>query len=244
MFDTLDAAAVYAKTNTNAADRHATLYTQFGNRVVHGQPRLKQVFEGAEGFGELPFAWNWYLVVKDAPSDFRFLEIGVYKGRTLALIQAAADLLGKTGTIVGVTPLSGDGDKYSGYETTDYFAAIRRSFSNSGLSFDNTRIIKGFSQEEPTLYEASQQGPYDILFIDGCHDYEVVCKDIENYLPMLKPGGILVMDDASLFLEAPYGLFKGHPDVAAAIRDRLDGRSDVEHLFAVGHNRVWRKKLE
>jgi hypothetical protein len=69
----------------------------------------------------------------------------------------------------------------------------------------------------------------------------VEAKDIENYVGMLKIGGILVMDDASLYLESPAGMFKGHPDVGAAIRDRLDTNLAMKHLFAVGHNRVWRK---
>ncbi len=91
------------------------------------------------------------------------------------------------------------------------------------------------------MSEAAARGQYDILFIDGCHDYPVVVQDIQNYLPMLKNGGLLVMDDASLYIEKPFGQFHGHPDVGQAIKDKLDGRTDVKHLFAVGHNRVWRK---
>ncbi len=65
--------------------------------------------------------------------------------------------------------------------------------------------------------------------------------DIANYVPMLKEGGLLVMDDASLFLESPAGQFHGHPDVGKAIKDSLDIRPDLQHIYAVGHNRVWRK---
>ena len=57
---------------------------------------------------------------------------------------------------------------------------------------------------------------------------------------MLKKGGYLVLDDASLFLENPFGRFLGHEDVCRAIKDTLDARTDLTHLFAVGHNRVWK----
>ncbi len=241
-FSTLDeVVAFYRDPAVPMSQKHASIYQVFGANVQTKLPGIHAIFQRTEGFGELPFCWHWYLAALQAPTSFRFLEVGVYKGRVLAVIQALADHLGKQAALVGVSPLSGDGDKYSGYEPVDYFAAIQRAFSNSNLSFANTQIVQGFSQDPITLMETEKHGPYDIIYIDGCHDYDVVVQDIQNYIPLLKEGGLFVMDDASLFLEAPYGQFKGHPDVAAAIRDVLDNRTDMEHLYAVGHNRVWRK---
>ena len=106
----------------------------------------------------------------------------------------------------------------------------------------NINIVKGLSTDFAAMNEVNATGPYDVVFIDGCHDYEVVCQDIKNYVPMLKAGGYLVMDDASLFLEKPYGQFLGHKDVCQAIKDTIDNSSlGLTHSFAVGHNRVWRK---
>ena len=241
MFPTLRDVAAYYASETPAKERHAVIYKEFERNVHQQEPKLAHAFQVTEGFGELAFQWNWYLAVKDAPRDFKFLEIGVYKGRVLATIQYLAELFGKRATIVGVTPLSGAGDKYSGYEEVDYFAAIRSAYAKTGVSFANTQIVKGYSQDPITLMEAAKEGPYDILFIDGCHDYEVVVQDIQNYVPMLKTGGLLVMDDASLFLEAPAGRFHGHPDVAKAIQTVINPHPQLHHIYAVGHNRVWRK---
>ncbi len=248
MFYTLQEVDTFYNSTESAAipmaERHARIYQEFEAKVRQHDPQLQQAFLATEGFGELAFQWNWWLAVKDAPTAFKFLEVGVYKGRVLATIQYLADRMKKSPTIVGVTPLSTEGDKYSGYDDVDYFAAIRRSYEKTGsggVSFANTRIIKGYSQDPVTLCEAAQQGPYDIIFIDGCHDYDVVCQDISNYVALLREGGLLVMDDASLFLEAPAGRFHGHPDVAKAIRDRIDGNPALRHIYAVGHNRVWRK---
>lgn len=241
-FDSLDTVQTfYANPTISYKEKHANIYREFERNVALKEPKLQQAFRATEGFGELAFQWNWYLAVKDAPAEFRFCEVGVYKGRVLATIQYLADLFGKQARIVGVTPLSGAGDKYSGYEDVDYFAAIQGAFAKTGTSFANTQIIKGYSQDPITLMEATKEGPYDILFIDGCHDYDVVCQDINNYAPMLKQGGLLVMDDASLFLEDPAGQFKGHADVGKAIQDVLDKHPDFQHVYAVGHNRVWRK---
>ena len=241
MFPTLKAVRDYYSNPTiSYKEKHETIYREFNQSALQ-TGRLAQAFGATEGFGELPFQWNWYLAVQDAPRDFKFLEVGVYKGRVLATIQYLANVFQKSATIVGVTPLSGDGDKYSGYENVDYFAAIQGAFAKTDVIFANTSIIKGYSQDPITLMEATKEGPYDILFIDGCHDYEVVCQDITNYAQMLKEGGLLVMDDASLYLEAPAGRFYGHPDVGKAILDVLEKRQDFQHVYAVGHNRVWRK---
>lgn len=243
MFDTLgDVQAFYQKQDLSMRDKHIDIYRHFHNNIIQKEPKLAQAFHAVDGFGELPFQWNWYLAVKDAPTEFKFLEVGVYKGRVLATIQYLANLFGKRAQIYGVTPLSGTGDKYSGYQEVDYFEEIRNAYAKThNVSFANTKIIKGFSQDPLVVQEAVRDGPYNILFIDGCHDYEVVCQDIANYVPLLKQGGLLVMDDASLFLESPAGQFHGHPDVGRAIRDHLDSRPDIQHVYAVGHNRVWRK---
>jgi hypothetical protein len=242
-FDSITAVEVfYTNPAYSYKNKHADIYRTFEHNVIMREPKLQQAFYATEGFGELAFQWNWYLAVKEAPRDFKFLEVGVYKGRVLATIQYLADLFGKTARIMGVTPLSSAGDKYSGYEDVDYFAAIQGAYKKThDVSFANTQIVKGFSQDPITLLEAAKEGPYDILFIDGCHDYDVVCQDIQNYVPLLKQGGLLVMDDASLFLEDPAGRFHGHPDVGRAIRDVIEPRSDLQHIYAVGHNRVWRK---
>lgn len=41
--------------------------------------------------------------------------------------------------------------------------------------------------------------PIDVLFIDGGHDYPIVKRDMENFIPHVKPGGMVLMHD----VEAP-----------------------------------------
>ena len=117
----------------------------------------------------------------------------------------------------------------------------KTSFINSNVLFENIEIIQGFSENDNVIRKAKSNEYYDIIFIDGCHDYKNVCLDINNYSKMLKSGGYLIMDDASLFITDAYGSFLGHPDVGKAIIDNLDNNPEFIHLYAVGHNRVWRK---
>ena len=239
MFDTLsETVAYYAG---GGVDRHEIIYKAFDSKLAEDRA-LWTAFDRGDGFGEHAFGWNWKLLVDVMPNGFKFLEIGVYKGRVMAFIDILARRAGKKCEIYGITPLSDTGDKYSKYEACDYEVAIEANFEKMGASLDSVAMVyKGYSTSPSIVQSAADTGPYDILFIDGCHDYEVVCSDIENYLSMLKVGGYLVMDDASLFLEKPFGRFIGHEDVCRAIRDKLDGDKRVEHVLAAGHNRVWRK---
>ena len=224
-------------------NKHQILYESFQkNAEKFNQGILSKQFSETHGFGELAFSWSWYLIVNDMPNNFKFMEIGVYKGRILALIQLLSNILNKEVKIFGITPLNTSTDKYSNYEDINYYEEIKKSFLISNLSFNNTKIIKGYSQNTEVINEAQENGEYDIIFIDGCHDYEIVCLDIQNYSKMLKVGGYLILDDASSLLKGSYGQFLGHYDVGKAVQDFLENNNNFLHLYAVGHNRVWKKQ--
>ena len=52
----------------------------------------------------------------------------------------------------------------------------------------------------------------DFLFIDGCHTYECVYKDLINYYPKVKSGGIISGDDFSNKFEG-FGIIEAVNDV-------------------------------
>ena len=54
---------------------------------------------------------------------------------------------------------------------------------------------------------------FDLIFIDGCHDYKYVKKDSENALKYIKNGGIIVWHD--------YGQIKGVSDAVDELRSKL-----------------------
>ena len=41
----------------------------------------------------------------------------------------------------------------------------------------------------------------DLIYIDGSHDYEDVKNDIRDYMPLLRPGGIMFGDDMKIWKE-------------------------------------------
>jgi len=198
---------------------------------------------GLMGFGEIPFRYLWLLLVNELPQNFKFLEIGIYKGSILALVNLCAKNLEKGCRIYGISPLDGHGDRYDTYDAADYMACIIYIHEILGLGMSNTKILKGLPTDSSIKDSILREGKFDMVYIDGSHNYEDVVSDIELSTELLSSGGFLVMDDASLNLHlGSRARFHGHADVARAVKDRLDSNQSYDHLFACGHNRVWRKK--
>jgi hypothetical protein len=59
---------------------------------------------------------------------------------------------------------------------------------------DIITVFEGDSREQIHNVESNY---YDIIFIDGGHEYDIVKSDIENGYNKLKDGGIMVFDDFS-----------------------------------------------
>jgi len=224
------------------------IYNEFGAKV-DAIDFLKQhhdvVTQYNLGFGEKAFRYLWLLLFAQVPEHARFLEIGVFKGSILALSQLCAKNLDKKIDAFGLTPLSTVGDKFSRYEDVDYLEQINLLYSLLSLDPRSTRIINGLSTSVEVKTLAASCGPFDIIYIDGGHDYPTVVNDIDFAKKSLKKGGFLVLDDASSFLQLSptRGRFSGHADVGMAVKDHLDNDERYPHLFACGHNRVWKKTV-
>ena len=59
---------------------------------------------------------------------------------------------------------------------------------------DRITIFEGDSRE---MIHKVKDNYYDIVFIDGGHEYDIVKSDIEHGYKKLKPNGIMVLDDFS-----------------------------------------------
>lgn len=191
------------------------------------------------GFGERCFHWLWRLIIDAMPTYFRFLKVGVYKGQVLSLVKLLADRTRKHAEITGVTmlsPFSGTG-QFSKFPDEDYGKHIKDLHDRYKLF--QPRIIVGDSTDPNVCAEVATCGPFDIVYIDGCHEYDFVVKDLMFYPGLVRTGGLLVMDDCSNYLEQPQEFFRGIGLVNWAVRIIMtDPR--WKHLLAVAYNRVWR----
>lgn len=184
------------------------------------------------GFGERSFYWMWKLIIDEIPEKFTFMEIGVFRGQILALVEMLAEKSGRKVDLYGVSPLSSEG----GYWESNYEEDVHKIFDTFGLIRPN--LIKGLSTDKDIIDRC--RIPLDILYIDGGHEKEIVKSDLINYTPFIKEGGYLVIDDCCNDLNLPKGYFKGHQQVTEAVNENLP--KEFEFLFSVVHNKVWQKR--
>ena len=70
-------------------------------------------------------------------------------------------------------------------------AAFEANIRNAGFE----SIVKVFAEDSKTAHRHFAEGSLDFVFIDGDHSYEGVKLDILNFLPKVRPGGLIAGHD-------------------------------------------------
>lgn len=215
------------------------------NELFHADVEIKEfrnyINETAGGFGDDAHCIMWDRLVNLLPDNFKFIEIGVYKGQVMALVAKSAIKYNKKCSIYGVTPLSGLGDKYTQYDDLNYLECIINLHKRFNLPFNNEQIIKGNSTDLNIKETVKSLGMFDVIYIDGGHDYDTVVSDIDLAKQICKPNGYIVADDSSVFLDLGLNVFKGHKEVSLAVDTHLKTDNNFTEKNCVGHNRIFKK---
>jgi hypothetical protein len=136
----------------------------------------------------------------------RLVEIGVYRGRLFLPLARLLTVLGR-GEMVGIDPYSasaavqrdvkrGGVDLVEWPTTVDWsalYSEVTEGIARWGLE-GHSRLIRERSEDAVDDFAA---GSIDLLHVDGNHDLAAVSRDVELFLPRVRDGGIVVMDDIS-----------------------------------------------
>jgi hypothetical protein len=143
----------------------------------------------------VPFAF--WLVEALRPSSI--VELGTYSGTSYAALCQAVHTLRLETRCFAIDTWKGD--KQTGFYGDDIFA---------DLAAYNRELYSGFSSLiRSTFDEASQyfeDGSIDLLHIDGCHTYEAVRHDFEQWLPKLSSRAVVLLHDTNV-REREFGVF-------------------------------------
>jgi hypothetical protein len=190
------------------------------------------------GFGEDAFHTMWWRLFRVFKPQ-SFLEIGVYRGQVVSLIALLSKLEGNPCEITGISPFSSSGDSVSRYRTNlNYLEDTLSHFKHFGLP--KPALVNAYSTDHAAL-EVIASRPWDMIYIDGNHDYDVVVKDWNACSSAIKSGGIIILDDSGLTTayHPPAFSTAGHPGPS-----RLASEIDPNHfkeILQVGHNRVFQR---
>lgn len=186
-------------------------------------------FDRTENMSITVLELNVLLAIEKYISAKRVLEIGTYDGGTT--VNLAANL--EPGGIVTTIDLPPGNSSLK--------LKISAAHDNSsdpdlvGTQFRGGKFESRIHQifgDSADLDFAALDGPYDLVFIDGCHDYEYVKSDSEKSLSVLNPDGVIVWHDYSMI-----------PDVAEYV-DELAARLPVRVIQGTRlalYSARWRK---
>jgi hypothetical protein len=190
------------------------------------------------GFGEDAFHTMWYFLF-DRFRPAKALEIGVYRGQTTTLMKLLSRYFDSECAVGCLSPFSASGDAVSKYAAcVDYYEDVIHNHEQFELPLPE--FCRSFSTSDEGI-AFIQSRCWNLVYIDGNHDYAVAKSDWEHCSNALAPGGIIVMDDSALHTDfkPPPLSTAGHPGPSKVVGEIDPAR--FQEIFAAGHNRVFQR---
>jgi len=161
------------KQNLREFLRHQTNAEYGGYRMFDGT--RSHLMHNPNELSDLIFFLKEYEKVKRKKIS-NFLEIGFNSG----ILNTILNKFFKFEQIVAIDTFTSE------ISSTDLLANLKRK---------NLVLVCGSSNKKENLQTIKKFQPYDLIFVDGSHEYNDVKKDLNNYCKMLSDDGILVAHD-------------------------------------------------
>ena len=140
------------------------------------------------------------------PDGGRFVEIGLWFGHCTAFLEVEIVNSGKKIELISI----------------DTFPCSGQEQMLRLIALPFVQVIKGQSLE--------YKSPADVIWLDGDHTYENVKKELDQFWPLINPGGILCGHDYADF--DPYkGVFNAVNEFAEKIGQDVKKFGDYSWYF-------------
>lgn len=182
---------------------------------------MEHFFERIEGWFTFPRLYSF--LVQQLPQGGTFIEVGSWKGQSLAYLAVESIRQGKELRIVAVDTWAGSAE----HAATDsirqgtLYEEFMRNLEPVAGRYEALRL--------PSLEAAGTfaDGSLDAVFIDAAHEYAAVAADLEAWYPKVRPQGWVCGHDYSA----------AWPGVVRAV-DRFFARRPGQ-LLAAGPEYCW-----
>lgn len=204
-----------------------------GEATAEEQALLDAVL-AIDGLIQPPEVLALYRLCRMLPDDAKILEIGSFNGSSAMVIGHAVK--GRGIKIFCIDP-------WHDYLSQEDFVDIARErISDSNIimqefvkntSFLGTQLkmLRGFSADFATMLAGQD---FDLIFIDGAHDYDSVRADIMIGLSALRPGGLLTGHD---YHSCGHGVRQA-VNVMLGLSPSISSKGVIEHTF------IWFAQVE
>jgi predicted O-methyltransferase YrrM len=143
----------------------------------------------------------------DLPDNPTIVEVGVYMGRSSAVLAGALKLSGRGGTLHCIDPFDCSGDAFS---TPHYRRILEESGSKSledvfrhnikKLGLDDAIEVHAKNAEDVA---ATWSTAIDLILLDGDQSVEGARRAFDDWAPFLKEGGTLVVGNSPVGQKTP-----------------------------------------
>lgn len=166
-----------------------------------------KVRNSVPGWCDMRDARELFAFARQGPGAGAIVEIGSAWGRSTVFL-AWGSKLARREPVYAIDPhtgdpwfLSGEGNsllnpRSDGYEATNNehfgsYTGFLQTLERFGIRDWVVPVVSTSSEAARVL----DTGPIRLLFVDGLHTYEGVQADIQEWVPRVIPGGIIVFDD-------------------------------------------------
>lgn len=181
---------------------------------------LQQV-EGIEGWLSTDQAERLWNAAATLEAGAQLVEIGSFRGRSAVILATAA---GPGTALVAIDPHAGnDRGTLRGQGSTQQEEAeidnkaFNANLESAGLR-DRVTHIRKFSHAAIDEVE----GPIDLLYVDGAHQYQPAVGDIRAFGAKVRPGGTMLIHDSFSSVGVTLAILT---DLTASSEWRYVGRS-------------------
>ena len=131
------------------------------------------------------------------------LEVGAYMGESTMMFAST----GMFNTINVIEPFKGE-EEFNDMFMYDW-DVVESEFNTNTRFFDNINLYKDYSYNVVDKFEDKS---IDFIYIDAEHTYDSLKRDLELYLPKLKPNGIIAGHDYNEWI---------WPEVVKAVHEKF-----------------------
>ena len=144
------------------------------------------------GWLRIPDGYLLFRLARNGPTEGSIVEIGSAWGRS-TLCLAAGSRSANRERVVAIDPHTGDAWflEDAGVPQIDSFGEFSANIHSAGLG----DWVEPMVMTSETAARDVPPAPIRLLFIDGLHTLDGVERDIADWVPRVRDGGVIVFDD-------------------------------------------------